>query len=430
MSLAKELREKRFTLVNNAQGILRRVTVTAEDRAQFDRMMGEADTLKTQIDQAEARDNQDQLEREVQSGHRSGWDRYGAKYESPTERRYRMAYNVYLRSGDVDTTVLRRAEYRDTDSQGQFAGSQSISYTQGAAGGYFVPAGFVYDVDVATKYYAPLMNGDCFRILETATGAVLPYPTNNDTGNVAAELAENTQASEQPLAMGNITFGAYKYTSKVVRVSLELLQDSAFDLEAFLKDQFAIRFGRAYERDFTNGTGNGGAPTGILTALNTLDLPEVVAAGANPNSGNAGDTGANSIGTQDLVTLEHSVDPTYRRGGRWMLHDDTVRQLKSLLDKFGRPIWLPGIAVNSPDTILGYPYTINQAMPKIGPNAPTVLFGNLQKFVIRKVREMSVLRLVERYADYGQIGFIAFSRVDSQLVDAGTHPINQLVMHS
>ena len=113
-----------------------------------------------------------------------------------------------------------------------------------------------------------------------------------------------------------------------------------------------------------------------------------------------------------------------------MFHDTTLRTLKNILDKFGRPIWLPGLAVNSPDTILGYRYTINQSMPQIAPNATTVLFGDLSKFIIRKVREMQLLRLVERYADFGQVGFIAFSRVDSNLVDAGTHPIQQLIQHS
>ena len=100
-----------------------------------------------------------------------------------------------------------------------------------------------------------------------------------------------------------------------------------------------------------------------------------------------------------------------------------------LLDKFGRPIWLPGIAVNAPERV-GYPYVINQSMPTIAPNAVTLLFGDLQKFIIRKVRDMQVIRLVERYADFGQVGFIAFSRVDSNLVDAGTHPIQQLIQHS
>jgi HK97 family phage major capsid protein len=423
MSQSKALRERRAKLVSDAQAILRKNNITTEDRSRFDTMMDDAEAMKKQIDTMERSLVNDA---EVRGGNATGFDRLGARYESNEDRSYRADFSNYLRRGIVTSKM---AERRDTDGSAQAAGGQTISYTAGAAGGYFVPAGFVYDVDVATKYYAPLMNGEAFSVLETGTGAVLPYPTANDTTERAQVLAENTSAVEDPITMGSITFGAYKYTSKVIRVSLELCQDSAFDFESFLKDQFAIRFGRAYEQDFTTGTGSN-QPKGILTALNGLDLPEVIAAGANPNSGNAGDTGANSIGTQDLVSLEHSVDPTYRRGGRFMLHDDTVRQLKSLLDKFGRPIWLPGISVNAPDTILGYPYTINQAMPKIAPNAPTVLFGDLRKFVIRKVREMSVLRLVERYAEYGQIGFVAFSRVDSQLVDAGTHPINQLIQHS
>jgi HK97 family phage major capsid protein len=424
MSQSKQLREQRMKLVTDAQAILRQNEISPADRAKFERMMNEADEMKTKIDTMEARSATDEA---LSSGRYSAVDRYDARFESGPEREYRRSFSNYLRRGDVDR---RMVEHRDTDAQGQAAGSQSISYTAGAAGGYFVPAGFVYDVDVATKFYAPLMNGQSFRVLETATGAVLPYPTSNDTTQQAIPLAENTQANENPLTMGQVTFGAYKFTSQVVRVSLELLQDSAFDFEAFLTDQFGVRFGRAYEKYFTIGAGNGSVPTGILTALNGLDLPEVIAAGANANSGNAGDTGANSIGTQDLVNLEHSVDPTYRSRGKWMMHDTTVRQLKNLLDKFGRPIWLPGIAVNAPDTILSYPYVTNQQIPQIAPNAPTVLFGDLSKFIIRKVREMSVLRLVERYADYGQVGFIAFSRVDSNLVDAGTNPINQLLMHS
>jgi HK97 family phage major capsid protein len=424
MSTSKDLREKRAKIVSDAQRILSQNNITAQDRDKFERMMTDAEQMKGEIDKMEARSA---VEQEMTSGQRTGFDKYGARFESANERAYRQDFGQFLRRGDISR---RMAERRDTDASGQAAGSQAISYTAGAAGGYFVPAGFVYDVDVATKYYAPLMNGQAFRVLETATGAVLPYPTNNDTGQSASLIAENTQAVEQPMSMGQVTFGSFKYTSNVVRVSLELLQDSAFDIEAFLTDQFGVRFGRAYEHDFTLGAGGGTAPTGILTALNALDLPEIVAQGSFANSGNAGDTGANSIGTVDLTELEHAVDPTYRNRGRWMFHDDTLRQLKQLLDKFGRPIWLPGIAVNAPDTLYGYPYTINQAMPRIGPNAPTVLFGDLSKFIIRKVREMSVLRLVERYADYGQLGFIAFSRADSQLVDSGTNPIRALIQHS
>jgi HK97 family phage major capsid protein len=115
-----------------------------------------------------------------------------------------------------------------------------------------------------------------------------------------------------------------------------------------------------------------------------------------------------------------------------MLNDTSLKVIKQLLDKYGRPIWVPGLAVNAPDTILGYPYVINQAMasPVASTNPTTMLFGDMQKYIIRKVKDMSVLRLNERYADFGQVGFISFMRIDGNLVGAGTHPINALQSHS
>ena len=70
------------------------------------------------------------------------------------------------------------------------------------------------------------------------------------------------------------------------------------------------------------------------------------------------------------------------------------------------------------------------ASPVANTNPTSMLFGDLQKQIIRKVKDMSVLRLNERYADFGQVGFIAFMRIDGSLVDAGTHAINVLQQHS
>jgi len=86
-------------------------------------------------------------------------------------------------------------------------------------------------------------------------------------------------------------------------------------------------------------------------------------------------------------------------------------------------LWTPGIAVGEPATINGYAYQINQAMPNIAPSATTMIFGDFSKFIVRRVASMSVRRLVERYAEFDQVGFLAFERVDSRLMDAGTHPL-------
>jgi HK97 family phage major capsid protein len=186
------------------------------------------------------------------------------------------------------------------------------------------------------------------------------------------------------------------------------------------------------ENYLTNGTG-AGQPTGILTAIEASGAVPVIAQGSSESTGGA-QTGVNSIGYSDLVNLEHSVDPSYRRGAKYMFHDQTLSALKKVLDKYGRPLWMPsgsGIGSDSAqDTLNGYPYVINQSMQTIGASSTTVVFGDLKKFHVRRVKDLSVVKLVERYAELGQVAFLSFARLDSNLIDAGTHPVNLLQQHS
>ena len=130
------------------------------------------------------------------------------------------------------------------------------------------------------------------------------------------------------------------------------------------------------------------------------------------------------------MNLEHSVDPSYRRNASYMFHDQTLASLKKILDKYGRPLWTPGIAVSEPDTLNGYKYTINQSMPQIAASNVTVAFGDMSKFLVRKVSGWSVQRLSELYAITGQVGFISHMRVDSNLLANGGRAINVLMQHS
>lgn len=363
-------------------------------------------------------------------------DKFNALLTGP-QKEYRNAFAQYIRRGlgrmeSADVSILRSMERRTDDQSASMWGNvtgQTYSGTNGTQGGVLVPASFQYEVEVAQKYYAPLLRDGVCRVLDTATGAVLPFPTSNDTGNKASILADAVQDSELSVPLSVVNFGAFKYTSRIIRISTELMQDSAFNLEDFLKERFAERFGRAYEHDLTLGNGSG-QPTGIVTAVLSSGATPVIATGSSSNTGGS-ETGATSIGTNDLVALEHSVDPAYRlRGAKYMLSDASLKVIKQLLDKFGRPIWVPSLSSGAPATILGYEYVINQSMDSVSATKNTVLFGDFSKYVIRRVRDMQVLRLDERYADFGQVGFIAFSRIDGNLVDAGTHPLNILQQHS
>jgi HK97 family phage major capsid protein len=117
-----------------------------------------------------------------------------------------------------------------------------------------------------------------------------------------------------------------------------------------------------------------------------------------------------------------------------MFADSTLKAIKLLVDGNGRPLWQPGVSAGignkAPDTILGYEYVINQDMPVLPASGTAnnfMLFGDFSKYVIRSVKQLSVLRLDERYADYGQVAFIGFARYDGNVIDAGTHPIQALV---
>jgi len=325
---------------------------------------------------------------------------------------YRQNFLTYLRTG-IRTGLSER---RDV-SPGMAVGSPTASIPTSV----LVPQGFVYDIEVALKYYGPMLAVS--KILNTDTGQPLPYPTVNDVTVEAELVGEGAETIQADVTPSNIIFGAWKLSTKIVKVSLELLQDSAFDLESFLKEQFAIRLGRKLNTLFTTGDGEE-KPTGFLTAATASD--QTVTGDDNSESPDP----TTEIGYLDLVGLEHSVDRVYRKGAIYQAHDSTVKFLQQLKDKYGRPLFTQPNQ-GEPLVVNGYPLLANNDMDTLA-NSPaterkTLAFGNFEKYLIRRVKELTVLRLSERYAEYGQVGFIGFARYDGNLLDAGTHPIKYLV---
>ena len=285
------------------------------------------------------------------------------------------------------------------------ARAQSLS---GSAGGYTVPQGFLNQLEASLLAFGGMR--EVATVLRTAEGNDLPIPTVSDHANVGAILAENTQVAEQDMTFGQITLKAYKYSSKLIRVSAELLQDSAIDLESFIGGALGERIARILNTHFTTGD-NSSKPQGITSS----------GAGITAAS-------ATAITYGELVELQHSVDPSYRQNARFMMHDSTFKAIRKLLDGQNRPIFQPDITAASPGTLLGSPIVINQDCATIAASAKAVFFGDFSKYLIRDVQDFTLLRLEERYADYHQVGFVGFSRHDGRILDAGTDPIKHLVM--
>jgi HK97 family phage major capsid protein len=237
-------------------------------------------------------------------------------------------------------------------------------------------------------------------VIRTETGAEMPWPTANDTSNEGGIVGENVAAGNQDPAFDLLKWGAYKYTSDIIKIPAELLEDSAFDLASEVGRMCGERIARRQNRDFTVGDGAGKA-SGIVTGVARRHR-----------------RGATAITADEIVGLIHSVDPAYRATAKLMFHDNTLLGHPQAQGQPGS-LPVPGRGRRRPADDLGRPYTINQHMARRSRRAKTVVYGQLDKYKIRDVRTIRMRRLVERYADADQEGFVAFLRSDGNLLDAG-----------
>lgn len=308
----------------------------------------------------------------------------------------RALYNKWLRGGDNALTAAEWGHVRNT-----------MSTTTPSEGGYTIDSTVASDLIKGLKAFGGMR--EAATVFGTATGGPMSWPTMDDTGNVGEIVAENTAAADLDLSFGTVALPVYKYSSKVVTVPFELVQDTSVDLEGTINAALAQRLARIQNTHFTVGTGSS-QPRGIVVAA---------------ASGKVGATGqTTTVIYDDLVDLEHSIDPAYRNlpGAGFMLHDTTLRALRKIKDSEGRPIFVPGYESGSPggapSTLLGRPIIVNQDVAAMAANAKSILFGVLPNYRIRDVMQATLFRFTDSaYTKKGQVGFMAWMRTGGNLLD-------------
>jgi HK97 family phage major capsid protein len=342
-----------------------------------------------------------------------------------------LAMRSYLSTGTVpqELQALMPAAAKEKDDGDMIKSalkeigieSMATQTTTTTGGGYTIPRGFQAELEKAILAFGGMWEAS--RIIKTTKGNVLDWPTVNDTANEAYLLAESGNASSaaQAVTFGTTPFEAYKYTSGLIQVPTELLEDSEFDIPSLMVELLSERIFRGTNRAFTDADGSS-KPHGIIAAGNAVY-----------GASSANDT---VLGYDDFVNLEHSVDPGYRNrpGTAWMFHDSVLAQAKKIKDSSNMPVWNPGLMqTGEPSRLFGYRYHINQHMPIFWAGNATdndtdkaVIFGDLKKYIIRQVRNMRIVRLNERYGELDQVAFVVFLRVDGDLLDAGTNPVKYL----
>jgi HK97 family phage major capsid protein len=221
------------------------------------------------------------------------------------------------------------------------------------------------------------------------------------TPSTASWVAENGSIPESTITFAQKTLDAYKCTD-LVKVSVELLQDSAFNLESNIAQEFSRALGVAEETAFCVGTGTG-QPTGIFNAT----------AGGNIAVTTASTT---AITLDDIISLISSLKSPYRRNAVFLTNDATVAMLRKLKDSNSMYLWQPSIQQGQPDRLFGYPLYTSPYVPTVAASALPIAFGDFSSYWIADRAGRTLQRLNELYAGNGQVGFLMTERVDAKVV--------------
>jgi HK97 family phage major capsid protein len=402
-----EMQDKRGQLVSEARSALDEIKTntdearSAELETRHDTIMGELDKLDTNIarEQRVAKLEKEAAEaREQRRPDQSGEGRGAEDLKKPE---YRDAFVALARAG------FNPAELSDEHRAALKAGvAEFRAQTVGtnSAGGYTVPTDLAAQVDKTMKMWGPMYDEAICTVLNTASGNPIDFPTVDDTASTIGqhtEAAAMTDDGSKDVALSKMTLNAFAYDTSWIQVSMELLQDSNINIESFIGELLGERIARRVNTELTTGDGTGD-PNGIVVAS---------AAGKTAASTTA-------FTADEVIDLLHSVDPAYRASPkcRFMLHDSVLAAVRKLKDGNGQYIWSMGdIRSAQPGSLLGQPYSVNQAMSSAFTTAQKlILFGDFSKYYVRKVGAPVIGVRREYY--WPNIGLAGIVRLDGDLI--------------
>ena len=379
-----ELREKRNSVWEKAKAFLashrnESGVLSAEDTATYEAMEKEVVDLGTAIKQLE---RQEAMEREMNAATSTPITTKpaaGAKADPKTGRASDAYTEAFWKQARNNTSYdIRNALQVGVDTEG----------------GYLCPDTF--ENQLVTGLTAKNVVRGLAHVISTSSGQhKIPVVANRGTASWVEE--------EGPIPEGDDTFGqqyigAHK-VGTLIKVSEELLNDSAFDLEAYFVAEFARRIGNKEEEAFLNGDG-AGKPTGIL---NDAEVGVTAAS-------------ATAITADELIDLFYSLPAPYRANAVWVMNDSTMRYIRKLKDTTGQFLWHKALHEGEHETLLGKPIYHSPFAPEVAAGAKPILFGDLSYYWIGDRKGITFRRLNERYADTGQVGFLASKRLDGKLI--------------
>lgn len=385
MSKILELRQKRASAWDAAKKYLDEHRqedglISAEDTAVYEKMEQDVVDLGKEVERLE---RQEAIDRELSRAVNAP---LAGKPEKPEDEKDGCASSAYA-----------RAFWQHMRNRTSYEVRNALQVGEDSEGGYTVPDEFEHTLIQGLDEENIMRK--LAHVIRTSSGdRKIPIVASKG----AASWVEEEQAiPESDDNFGQITIGAHKVAS-LIRISEELINDSAFDMAAYIAHEFGRRVGAAEEAAFIAGDGSH-KPTGLLH--DTLGAELGVTTAANT-----------AITADELIDLVYSLKAGYRRRAVFIMNDATVKMIRKLKDGNGQFLWAPGLLAGQPDTLLNQKLLTSSYMPLATAGNKSILYGDMSNYWIADREGRSFQRLNELYAVNGQIGFRITQRVDGRLV--------------
>ena len=388
MSKILDMRKKRGEVWDKAKAFLdahqdENGVMNAEDTQTYERMEQEVVALGHAIDRME---RAEQMDREM-----------NAEPANPmlTNRPEQPSHDDPKRGTASDT--YKKAFWAQLKGRTSYEVRNALEVGELTEGGYTVPDEFEHQLVEALQEENIMRN--LVHVITTASGdRKIPLVTSYGT---ASWIEEEQQITESDVAFGQITLGAHKLAT-AIRISQELLQDSAFDMAGFIAHEFQRRAGAAEEEAILAGDGSH-KPIGLLH--DTL--------GAEVGVTTASST---AITAEELIDLQHSLKSGYRRKAAFIMNDSTIKAVRKLKDGQGQYLWQPSIREGVPDMLLNTKIYMSNYMPQVEAGKKVILFGDYSYYWLADREGRTLQRLNELYAMTDQVGFKLTERLDGRLI--------------
>lgn len=286
---------------------------------------------------------------------------YEEQKDEPSEEV--QAYRKFLSHKQQDTYGIREEV-------------KTLTTDEGDSGGYLVPQERANQIIAKARKTSPvrqyatvqtISQGDSFEqpVRDTEFGTVWSGAEGSDPGDTSTAdfILETIPTHEQQAK---------------VPVTMQMLEDSEYDVEGFVEQEVVRDFSEAEATAFVTGNGIN-KPEGILEAADT-NSGQIVTINSgdasNLTHGSGGDPG------DGLLGLVYDIEENeYANNLRLMFNRKTTANIRGLTDDNNMPIYDPGNADEGP-SVEGLPFSVAADMPKVAANNLAMIVGDFRQYVI------------------------------------------------